>query len=45
MTLYSAAGIITAAEYSAKWSLEKGEETKKAAVRRRESMEFDSCSF
>ena len=38
MTLYSAAGSITAAEYSAKWPLEKGDGTKKAAMRRQESM-------
>ena len=38
MTLYSAAGSITAAEYSAKWPLEKGEVTKRAAIRRQENM-------
>ena len=38
MTLYSAAGNITAVEYSAKWTLEKGEGTKKAAMRRQETV-------
>ncbi len=33
--MYSAAGSITAAEYSAKWSLEKGEGTKKGRHKRR----------
>ena len=39
MTLFSAAGDITTAENSAKWSLEKGEEIKKATMRWRERKE------
>lgn len=44
MTLSSAAGRLSAVEYSAKWPLEKGEGTKKAAMWRRACAESDSGS-
>ena len=44
MTLSSAAGRRSAVENSAKWLLEKGEDTKKAAMRRRACAEWDSGS-
>ena len=44
MTLSSAAGRLSAVENSAKWLLEKGEDTKKAAMGRRACAENDSGS-